>query len=582
MTYIYKHLVIVHGIGDQAPNETALEFMNEFIRALPGQEEGFSVDVHNLIADLEPAQTSSDTPRRQHTFRPSYFIFTDSRDPKNPIRHVIGFSEVFWRHIPDQYIDQNEGQLLIPIFTWSHSINTRFLEGGSDFHKAKDAINNFEKMIKMLSNLAMIYKKSGLLSEIITRFLGDVQVYAESHDIRQDINERFLSILARIETFSNRTEKELKRYSDHGDFKGFDRREIYIIAHSEGTVITFNSLVQAAMLKEGRIKHPEPEYERLFDYEDALVKGDKRVKAHGETARASHWLPMVKGVVTLGSPIDKHYTIWRNSFRQDHLQTPLEEKIPWFNYWDHSDPVGAGLKVVYRPDEDMQKNLPLGTTDAQKLFDIRYDAGFTRYPIPGLAHLEYWTDPAIYENIIDKVMGLGTTRGDTTVQSKGWAFLHRPLDYVAYAIVRGLTLAALLFFLIKLLGPVSDPLKEILPFTAITDFFSVDTPFWIYALWFLVPPLLANLFWLFYTRVRGGLATVLKGVRRLIVVGWIVVVLVLCLHLAQPAEGSAVTDWIGYLTGVVTTCLVWRLHTTIHKGIIQMWRYTKGTGSSAI
>lgn len=55
--------------------------------------------------------------------------------------------------------------------------------------------------------------------------------------------------------------------------------------------------------------------------------------------------------------------------------------------------------------------------------------------------------------------------------------------------------------------------------------------------------------------------------------------------LAQPADGSAdpsLTDLIGYFTGVVTACLVWSLHTTIHKGIIQMWRYTKGTDSSAI
>ena len=31
----YKHIVIVHGIGEQQLNETGVDFMNEFCRALP-------------------------------------------------------------------------------------------------------------------------------------------------------------------------------------------------------------------------------------------------------------------------------------------------------------------------------------------------------------------------------------------------------------------------------------------------------------------------------------------------------------------------------------------------------------------
>jgi len=31
----------------------------------------------------------------------------------------------------------------------------------------------------------------------------------------------------------------------------------------------------------------------------------------------------------------------------------------------------------------------------------------------------------------------------------------------------------------------------------------------------------------------------------------------------------------------VVTILGWQLHTRVHKGLVQMWRYTKGVGTSA-
>ena len=161
MKYTYKHIVVVHGIGDQAPNETVLGFMNEFIRALPREKDHYSVEVHNLIEtvdEIKEVKRALAELRPRRSFRPAYIIF---HDKQTQTAYVIGFSEVYWKQIPDNYIEQNNKKLPIPIFTWARSINTRFLEAGRAFHLAREAIDNLERMLGLLRVLGIIYKKSG-------------------------------------------------------------------------------------------------------------------------------------------------------------------------------------------------------------------------------------------------------------------------------------------------------------------------------------------------------------------------------------------------------------------------------------
>ena len=577
MKYTYKHIVVVHGIGDQAPNETVLGFMNEFIRALP-RGNHYSVTVHNLIESVDDIKAASQTipgvlrPRR--SFHPAYIVFSDTQKDVN---YVIGFSEVYWKQIPDEYIRQNGDNLPIPIFTWARSINARFLEAGRAFHLAREAIDNLEKMLGLLRVLGIIYKKSGQLTEITAKFLGDVQIYAESDEIRQEINNRFLSVLARVENFSEATKQNLQNDSDHaGKIDDFENREFYIIAHSEGTVVSLNSLVQAALLSEGVAAHPEQQWNDLFRYEEDLVQ------AHGQTAQASSWLPRIKGLVTLGSPIDKHYTIWRRRFRLGHLKKERERKVCWFNYWDHSDPVGYGLKEVFYPDAETRQGLPNKTTDAEKLFEVKYDKGFTRYLIPGLAHIKYWQDNAIYEHIIDEAMGLGTTRWrSTAVRSRWWWPFHRVLDGLVYILSRIATLGALLFFLTNLLSPIwnIDQTENLLPMIRL---FPATEAWGTWTLLIFAPLLLIKGLWKMYGWLKGWLAKMIYGLRVLLMLAWALVVFDLCLELSAGigVEATTILDWLGYLTGLVVSCLVWSLHTTIHKGIIQMWHYTKGKGTA--
>ena len=567
MKYHYKHIVVVHGMGNQAPNETSLGFMNEFIRALP--RENHCVKVDNLIEQVLPKSDSSKNtsnsaqqkPRK--SFKPAYLIFHHESNP-----HVISFSEVYWKQIPDHYICSNKGHLPIPIFTWFRSINTRlFPTADEKFHRSRQVIDNLEKMLRLAKNLFGYFKKSREFVHLLERSLGDVQMYAESSEIREVVNERFLSVMSRIDCFKNHTLAKIKEDTGDQDL-AFENTEIFIVAHSEGSVVAYNSLVQAAECWQNDLcKHP--------------------------------WLPLVRGLVTLGSPLDKHYTIWRNSFRKDRLngtdgsrELKEKRKIPWFNYWDHSDPAGYALNKLFCSDSTGCQ------TDATRLFKVEYDKGFTRYPIPGLAHIGYWKDNEIYEHIIDRVMDLGTTRPDTTVKSKRWGFLHRFTGFLLYLFVRLATLAIMMFCLTMILIPVGClGISEAVWLRKMASLMSAPMS----SLWegfdrfplnqislgilsILGLLLLIKGLWTFYTSpcIRGCCAKLVYIFRKFLLVPVLVALIFLfclfqALYLPDHCKPEInLVEWFGYLIGLIIGASVWRLHTTVHRGIVQMWRHTRG------
>jgi len=174
------------------------------------------------------------------------------------------------------------------------------------------------------------------------------------------------------------------------------------------------------------------------------------------------WLDEIKGFVTLGSPSDKHRLMWGvQNFPAD-IPWPQKNKIRWWNFWDYSDPVGHSLDGIF----------PTPGAPANRPFERVFDAGFARYRIPGVAHVDYWMDVNIYHRIIQifnysrsraNTAGYGAWQMETGSRWWGQWWLMRAGDLLTYGLGRAAAAGAMVYFLSRLTAPVRDGLLARLP-----------------------------------------------------------------------------------------------------------------------
>ena len=204
---------------------------------------------------------------------------------------------------------------------------------------------------------------------MLEEYLGNVQIVTEFTLFRRDIVGRFQSALTQI----------------HREHPGAD---LHIVAHSEGTVVSFLGLLHAMS------------GQRLLP---ANAAGGAVLDRLG---RVPDWLGRVKGYMTIGSPIDKHILLWPKLFKDFHF-APAQKlfangsRIKWRNYYDYGDPVGFRLETA-------RAWLASHTECTPFDFEEKHDIGFARYSMPGKAHNDYWEDSAVFEHFIRDVIKPGT------------------------------------------------------------------------------------------------------------------------------------------------------------------------------
>ncbi|AJE02696.1 hypothetical protein GPICK_04325 [Geobacter pickeringii] len=205
--------------------------------------------------------------------------------------------------------------------------------------------------IAVLERLLFLADKAGLfrfdLKKLLDDYLGDVQLVTEFATHRQKILGRFFDVMEGIHS------------ADPG-------AEIQIVAHSEGTVVTFLSLLEAMC---------------------------------ADAANRPAWLPQVRGLMTIGSPIDKHLLLWPELWRPlegIRWNPPPGERIRWLNYYDYGDPVGFMLDTA-------RLWLKLHGGDGFA-FGAEDDFGYSRYYLPGKAHVDYWDDDYVFGHFLSRVV----------------------------------------------------------------------------------------------------------------------------------------------------------------------------------
>jgi hypothetical protein len=316
-------------------------------------------------------------------------------EPQEPLAS-IGFVEVYWADVPRKL--QSEGYVIEEAKAWARTVVDRFRAryqttaqnldgktpsqaaaclhlGGGDYQAGANAIEQMIDTFRVLDNLLFIAGKAGIvkfdLAELLTTYLGDVQIVAEFQQHRRRILEKFREVMNRIKLESD--------------------PEIYIIAHSEGTVIALMGLLEAMC-------HPakQPLEYRKGDWRPILKPDPTRPTCRNGSATSR--------LHDYRFAIDKHLVLWPEIW--DPVQTPHPQlparaegkKIEWRNYYDFGDPVGFRLDTAA---EWLKKH------GWHKVFSFdpeKHDYGFGRYLLPGAAHNDYWRDEGVFGHFIKDVI----------------------------------------------------------------------------------------------------------------------------------------------------------------------------------
>jgi hypothetical protein len=414
---IFKDVIVaVHGIGQQSRYST--------VRSVATR---FAASKTLLAGSPDPACPVAPQPlgyfHSEVRDITSVTLLDDAAFLGNTALAATGFAEVFWADIPEKVVA--EGSTLEETKAWARTVVARaqalwirerqseVIKKGStrddskawrrivppDFGLAAEVLDEIIETIYVLENLMFLADKAGLfkfdLAQVLQDYLGDVQIVTEFADYRTDIVARFHKAMADIYAEECR--------------KGNDKVRLHIVAHSEGTVISFLGLLQA--MSGYQLKTPDSPNDR------------PQLEL---TGHIPEWLKHVHGYMTIGSPIDKHLLLWPRLFNKlnpNLADTVLPaDQIRWRNYYDYGDPIGFRLDTARRW-LDLQKLKAFQFCDCPA---HRHDIGFARYLLPGKAHNDYWNDPAVFEHFVDDVIRIPMA-GDSPAK--------RPTDKTAVRLV---------------------------------------------------------------------------------------------------------------------------------------------------
>jgi hypothetical protein len=336
-----KVLIAVHGIGDQI-GYASVQAVASRIAAYYGIAP--AIPLGRFYA---PAASADDP------IKPAPTLMVSPPDPEE--LRGIGFAEVYWADIAREVA---KGYILEESKRWARTITARLaLRAGRQGQRfpareSERLVTVLEEIIEaifVLERLSFVAEKAGLfkfsLKEVLVSFLGDVQIVADFVAYRQRILAQFDTVM--------RATAELESEGQ--------RPELYIVAHSEGSVLAFLGLLTA-------LSRPRDAYP---------------------------WVRSVRGLMTIGSPIESHHLLWPQLW--DELRPHPDHRdvaITWWNYFDYGDPIAYSLV-------ETRKWLEASGWHPQLTCN---EIAFSRSYLPGKAHVDYWEDDELFGHFLDHVV----------------------------------------------------------------------------------------------------------------------------------------------------------------------------------
>lgn len=409
------YVITIHGIGDQRYNETVLPVINGFAKAKnPDLNESLiSLGmVNNQTGTIYGEGNDVKFTRSQHQKMWSEFegIPTQVGQASNPVDGSASgsgenfrFIDMFWADL----LDADASRSALPIEQWTEAVIARNSRKCAQDKKDGDtkAAKSREWLIKLLHivnevilflNSFLSFKGKGIQEVVFNKYLSDVQVYGEHLNVRGRAVSRFHKMMQAVHDRHFEEEQKL----------GTDRKPRFVfLAHSLGTVLTMDALCYA------HVDHQKLD-DRFPSYHN---EGDSTE----EIKYNYDWTQYAKTLITLGSPIDKYIVLWwqNYSYLQDaKLYKERTDKILHINYTDEQDPVGHKLDK-FRATAAYEKLFHAKTVEAAEVFK--------RYGVPGKAHVDYWEDRGLIDNLLTNISDDKYSNEDdqhVDMEDKPWAY----------------------------------------------------------------------------------------------------------------------------------------------------------------
>ncbi len=410
---IKKVIVAVHGIGDQLSFATLQSVVNQFCAYY---DEPAAVPLGRFYPPILPETAGAPQPAPANSTRPpSPYRMEAPPYPKQSPLLELAFAEVYWAAIPRLVV--SEQHTLEEAKQWARTIVERFRMNWNnadadayhsstiDFERVKDILEELIQTLAVLERLCYLAERAGLFSfdlrKLLDDYLGDVQVVAEFRNQQRAILDTFHKTLQGVK-------------------EKCDDAQIYLVAHSEGTVVALLGLLEAL---------------------------------NGLPNKEFAWVENVRGLMTFGSPIDKHLILWPELFQAcKAMEWPEDKKIEWRNYYDNGDPIGFSLDYA-------RAWLDTNKINVFNINPKKDDIGFTRYAFPGKAHVDYWQDNAVFGHFIVNVVNKGVIETNAKLKAKQEQYEEPPgtktlsllISYGLPFIVVGIVLLLAVYILFKAL-----------------------------------------------------------------------------------------------------------------------------------
>ena len=432
------YIIVVHGMGVQKESVTAYEVIHRFAEVRKGQ----NLTYRNL---LPPSLSSQSVLSGMgHGWAEFRGIPIDPAEDTGPFDGLppTGTSGRNFRFVDlrwSQILAEDERDYACEMRQWAEALREKFATIMP--HKFRPSwagplLQQIEDS-GLTVKAALTYFQPTLSTLIFDNILGGIHLYGDYARTRGKAVRHFHFVLDEI---CLRDFVDWCRYEE-GGYSTYQLPTFTVIGHSLGSIMSYDALIYAFARKDirdtsQRQRHPCPSlpfpaytepakseaaiWGNLITQLERLGGNWKQYKLKYDLSDTAPDVPLnlwrncVKEFITLGSPIDKFHALWYQNYlhmgfqgqedipsawADDWFETP-QRKIIHFNLCDEQDPVGHHL------------DLAQSTKNYKEVFDattlpVAYrDITFRRYPVPGLAHIEYWRDRQLFEGILYHVMGL--------------------------------------------------------------------------------------------------------------------------------------------------------------------------------